>query len=400
MTILIETESTNGIILKVYFCRDFLTMLIAVNTRLLINNKLEGLGRFSYETLKRITRSHPEHQFLFIFDRPFAKEFIFSDNIQPVIAFPQARHPVLWYLFFEWGIPHVLKKYKPDVFLSPDGWLSLRTNVPSIPVIHDLNFFHNPEWISWLPMKYYSHFFPQFIYKARHILTVSEFSKTDIIQRFKIDPNKIDVVYNGTNLDFKPIPENNKKQIKNEYTDGEDYFLFVGLVHPRKNLTRIIEAFNKFKEKTSSATKLLVVGSTKYWTSDTELAYKRSVNRNDIIFLDRVNHDTLKALMAATLCLVYASLFEGFGIPILEAYSCQVPVITSNVTSMPEVGGEAAIYVDPLSVDSIANAMIDVFNTPFLSEDLKEKMTIQCQRYSWDDSSERMWNAIEKTIQN
>ncbi|HEY8401636.1 MAG TPA: glycosyltransferase family 1 protein, partial [Cytophagaceae bacterium] len=110
-------------------------MKIAVNTRLLLKDKMDGIGWFAYESLKRITRQHKDHQFIFIFDRPYAEEFIFSDNITPVVIGPPARHPFLFYIWFEYSIPSVLKKYKPDLFFSPDGWLSLSTDVKSLAVI-------------------------------------------------------------------------------------------------------------------------------------------------------------------------------------------------------------------------------------------------------------------------
>jgi len=96
-------------------------MIIAVNTRLLLKEKLEGIGWFAFETLKRITQNHPEHQFIFIFDRKYSDEFVYSDNIKPIVAHPQARHPVLWYLYFDWAVPHLLRKHQADIFLSPDG---------------------------------------------------------------------------------------------------------------------------------------------------------------------------------------------------------------------------------------------------------------------------------------
>ena len=115
-------------------------MRIAVNTRLLLKNKLEGIGRFSLETLSRIAISHPEHEFIFIFDRPYDKKFIFSQNIIPVVIGPQARHPFLFVLWFEISIPWVMKKYKADILLSPDGFLSLRCKKTCIVVDHDLLF--------------------------------------------------------------------------------------------------------------------------------------------------------------------------------------------------------------------------------------------------------------------
>ena len=373
-------------------------MRIAVNTRLLLPGKMEGLGRFTCETLRRITRAHPEHEFIFIFDRKFSREFIFSDNITPVIAFPQARHPVLWYLFFDWGIPPVLKKYKPDIFLSPDGWLSLRTKVPSLPVIHDLNFFHDQQWVDPLPRMYYNYFFPRFIRRANRIATVSEFSAKDISSQFGVDPKKIDVVYNGVNEDFKPLNEARKQEIRKKYTQGHPYFLFLGLVHPRKNLTRIIEAYSLYRKNTSSSTYLLIAGSTKYQTEDTHQAYVNSPYKNDIIFTGRLPEDELVQVLGSSLALVYASLFEGFGIPILEAMSCGVPVITSDLTSMPEVSGDAVLYVDPFSIVSISNAMQTISQDNKIRGDLISKGFEQRKKFSWDRSAKRLWESIEATV--
>ena len=109
-----------------------LRMKIAVNTRLLLKDKLEGIGWFTFETLKRIVRQHPEHTFYFIFDRPYDESFVFAPNVVPMKVFPPARHPYLWYLYFEWGVTRLLKQLQPDLFLSTDGWLSLRTDVPTV----------------------------------------------------------------------------------------------------------------------------------------------------------------------------------------------------------------------------------------------------------------------------
>ncbi len=105
-------------------------MRIAVNTRLLLKDRLDGMGWFTFETLKRITVSHPEHEFIFLFDRPYDPEFVFSANVKPVVAGPPARHPVLWYLWFDWTVTRILRKEKADIFVSPDGYLSLRTDKP------------------------------------------------------------------------------------------------------------------------------------------------------------------------------------------------------------------------------------------------------------------------------
>ncbi len=374
-------------------------MRIAVNTRLLLPGKLEGLGRFTCETLKRITRSHPEHEFLFIFDRKYSDEFIFSDNIIPVIAHPQSRHPALWYLFFEWGVPYILKKYKAELFLSPDGWLSLSSNIPSVAVIHDLNFFYNPQWVSRLPRKYYNYFFPRYITKANRIATVSEYSRKDISRVFDVPESKIDVVYNGVDESFHPVDDARKEKTKKEYAGGASYFLFLGLVHPRKNLNNIILAYNQFRNSSVIHVKLLIAGSTKYMTRDTRMIYQNSHYKDDIIFAGRIPEKHLNDLVASSTALVYASFFEGFGIPILEAMRCQVPVITSNTTSMPETGGDAACYVNPYKPDSIAEGMHKVVSDKKYSRNLIERGETQHLKYSWDRTAERLWNSINKVLE-
>jgi glycosyltransferase involved in cell wall biosynthesis len=371
-------------------------MIIAVNTRLLLKEKLEGIGWFAYETLKRITQNHPEHQFIFIFDRKYSDEFVFSDNIRPIVAHPQARHPVLWYLYFDWGIPHLLKKYKADIFLSPDGWLSLRTEVKSLPVIHDLNFFHYPNFATWFNRKYYYHFFPKFIKKATRIATVSEFSKSDIASQFGVNPDKIDVVYNGARDVLTPLDEQSQEEVRKKHTDGCPFFLFIGLIHRRKNVDNLIKAFDEFKQSVTSNLKLLIVGSKKYWNEEIQAAYDNSQFKDDIIFTGRMKTEDLNKVVASATALVYVSHFEGFGIPILEAMYCDVPVITSRVSSMPEVGGEAAIYVEPTSVDSIKDAMLRVFCDTNLRELLIERARIQRSRFTWDKTADLLWQSIEK----
>jgi glycosyltransferase involved in cell wall biosynthesis len=373
-------------------------MIIAVNTRLLIRDKLEGIGRFANETMRIITQKHPEHKFVFIFDRKYTDEFIFARNITPVIAYPQARHPLLWYAFFEWGIPRVLRKHKADLFLSPDGWLSLSTRVKSMAVIHDLNFFHFPEFIPWHVRQYYFHFFPRFVQKASRIATVSDYTRNDIATRFDFDPLKIDVVYNGANDIFTPIKDSERILTREKYTAGCPYFLYIGLIHPRKNLTSLIQAFEQFKQSINSNTKLLVVGSRKWWTADMQQALDNSAFRDEVFFAGRVNDNELHRIIASALSLVYASHFEGFGIPILEAMYCDTPVITSDTSSMPEVGGDAVLYVNPQSVDSIKNAMLSIFCDPNARQRLIEKARLQREKFTWEKTADMLWQSIEKEM--
>lgn len=375
-------------------------MRIAVNTRLLLKGKLEGIGWFTYESFKRIVRSHPEHEFFFIFDRKFDQEFIFSDNVTPIVVGPPARHPILHFIWYEISMPRILKKIKPDIFISPDSYLSLSSKYPDLIVIHDLNFEHFPEHMPWLSRKYYRYFTPKYARKSKRIATVSEFSKNDIVEKYKIDPGKVDVVYNGAGEKFKPISNVEKGIIKQKYSSGCDYFVFVGALNPRKNLSNIFKAFDSFKSDNQTKIKFVVVGEKMYWSNEIKLTYEKMQHKDDVIFTGRLEQDDLCKVVGSSIALVYPSFFEGFGIPIIEAFKAEVPVITSNVTSMPEIAGDAAMLVDPSSVEQIATAMYKISYDTEFANSLIEKGKVQRMKFSWKITSENVWRSIEKVILN
>jgi len=282
-------------------------MLIAVNTRFLIKDKLEGIGWFTCETLKRITCNHPEHQFVFFFDRHFSDEFIFSDNITPLVLSPAARHPFLWYYWFEFAVSNALKKLKPDIFLSTDGYLCLRTKVKSVLVIHDLAFEHYPKHIDYLTQKYYQYFVPKYAKKADRIATVSRFSKEDIIDKYQISSDKIDVVYNGANELYQPLNEQEKLEIRSKYAGGKEYFIYVGALHPRKNIENLLLGFEQFKKANPCNVKLLLVGRKAWQMSAIHHTYQKMAFKEDVIFMEHLQLDVLPKLLAASLALVYVS---------------------------------------------------------------------------------------------
>jgi len=370
-------------------------MKIAVNTRLLLKNKMEGIGVHAFNVLKRMTVSHPETQFLFLFDRKYSEEFIFSSNVTPLVIYPQARHPVLYYWWFEYSVARILNHSKPDIFYSPDGYLSRNTDVPSVPVIHDLNYEHYPNDLPRTESWYYRHFFPLFAAKANKILTVSEFSKQDISKQYHIDSSKIDVVYNGADNLYKPIEETEKKELRNKYSNGEEYFLYVSALHPRKNVKRLLEAFDKMKETANSPIKLVLVGPHYFKNSEMEKVYREMKFKDDIIFTGRLNVEELSKVMGAAFALVYVSYFEGFGIPLVEAMQCNIPIVASNVTSIPEIAKDAALIVDPFSIDSISSGMLEILKNEGLRKKLIERGQERRNLFSWDKTAELTWQSFQ-----
>lgn len=365
---------------------------------MLIAGKIDGFGRFSLEILKRLTHNNPQVHFVFLFDREYDDEFIFSDNITPIVLSPKARHPLLYYYWFEFSVKSILNRMNPDLFFSPDGFLSLGADCKQIGVLHDINFFHHPKDLKWIYSKYYNHFFPRFAKKSNRLITVSEYSKQDISKNYNINADKIGVVYNGISNGFYPRTEKTNLETREKISNGCPYFLFVGSIHPRKNIPILLKAFDVFKKQTGSPYKILLCGQFFWGLNEIEKVFDAMEFRSDVILTGRVGETQLQEIYSAAECLTYVPYFEGFGIPLVEAMASGIPIITSKTTSMPEVAGDAAILVNPLDVEEIANAMVEVSNNQHKKNQLVQNGLQRKNLFSWDESASRVWNCIVKTI--
>lgn len=372
-------------------------MKIAVNTRLLLRGKLDGIGWFTHEILSRIVRDHPEHEFHFLFDRPYDASFLFAPNVHAHVVSPQARHPLLFRIWYNWMIPRKLRQLGADIFVSPDMMVSLRAKCKQIVVLHDLNFEHYPQDLPAHIARYLSSQTPLFAQKADSIITVSQFSKTDIVKQYGVQPSKIHVVYNAAQPSYHVLSEQERKEVRDEWTQGVPYFIFISSIHPRKNLQRVLLAYDQFRRESGQEIKLLAVGR-RFWKNEVlDSTLQQMAFAKDVIFTGHLEQAALCRVLGGALSLVYVSYFEGFGVPIVEAFQSGVPVITSNVTSMPEVAGDAAILVDPLNVNDIAQAMLNIFQDSELRAGLIEKGLSRASQFSWEQSAKDFWNVIEHT---
>lgn len=373
-------------------------MRIGVNTRLLLAGKMDGIGWFTTETLKRITLAHPEHEFYFFFDRRPDPRFLFSSNVFPVTLHPQARHPILWYIFFEWSIRWALKHYKIDLFVSPECYMCLHTNVPTLTVFHDINYEHNPGNLKPSHQRYMEYFSHKFAQKSTRVATVSAYSKQDLIDTYHLSDDKIDIVYDGAHEGYKPLEFKEQQLIRQKYSNGCPYFIFIGTILKRKNLATLLTAFDKFKVTDTQQMKLVVVGHRVWWQDELAEAYDKMHHKDDVIWIGRADEILLTKLLGSAISLVFPSLFEGFGIPIIEAFQAEVPVITSNCTSMPEVAGDAALYIEPTNVLQLCEKLQLIATDESVRKHLVDKGRKQRDKFSWNNTSELLWQSIEKTL--
>jgi len=369
-------------------------MRIAVNARFLLRGRLEGFGWYTHEIMQRMVQQHPEDEFVFLFDRAYDPRFVYGPNVQPIVVHPQARHPILFRIWFEWMLPRVLRKSGAEVFFSPDSMCSLRSPIPTAMTCHDLVPLHHPEQIAKRHRNFLLRFLPRYLRRADQVLTVSEYVRQDIIQTCGIAPERVTAIHNGCREVFKPLEALEQQQVRAKYANGQSYFFYTGAIHPRKNIPRLIRAFDQFREKTGASVKLLLAGRFAWKTDDVSSAYEQARHRADIHFLGYVDDTELARLMASALALVYVSLSEGFGLPVLEAMYCDTPVISANTTCLPEIAGPAALLVDPLSETAICEGMENVYKDPNLVASLIAAGRQQRLLFSWDGAAEETYQAL------
>lgn len=387
-----------------YFC----PMRIAVNAIFLQKGKLEGYGWFVQEVFSRLAKKFPEHEFLFVFDRPFDQDFLFEKNCTGVVVKPAARQVLAFKIWYDFTAAQQVKKWKADVWIQPYGFCSLTSKVPQLLMVHDISFKHFPKQVSWHQRLYYHWGTPRFLKKAKEILTVSEFSKQDILEHYSLTAvnhitaenslaNKISVVHGAARSIFQPIHWSDKDATKGSYADGREYFLFIGGIHPRKNLMNLLKAFSLFKKWQKSNMKLLVAGRLAWQYEDLVEKLKTYKYREDVVMLDYVSDEQLAKITASAYALVYPSLFEGFGLPIIEAMQAGTPVICSNTSSMPETAADAALFADPNDPDAIAKQMLALYKDESLRNAQLEKGIQRAGEFNWDKTADQVWNAILKT---
>lgn len=286
------------------------------------------------------------------------------------------------------NIPIELMMGKLDIFHGPCFFIPNHFRCKSIVTIHDMMTFRYPEFLERKESVFYTNRIYVSVKRADAIITVSNFTKEEIVELLNIPEERIRVIYNGIASTFYPIKEKEKiEQIKAKYGVKGPYLLFVGNIEPKKNIEKLIHACIELRNSSIYKYPLLVVGK-KSWYFKTVWEVVQQLHAEDYsIFTDVVADDDLPYLYSGAELFILPSLFEGFGIPIIEAMACGIPVVASNRTSIPEITGDAAILIDPLNVDEMAGAMYNVLSTPLLRRQLVEKGIERAKKFSWEKTA-------------
>ncbi len=368
---------------------QFRRLRIGINTRLLLTHRMEGIARYTWEISKRMILANPQDQFYLFFDRPYDEQFLIAENVHAVHVFPPSRHPILWKIWFDRSMAKALRKHRIDVFFSPDGFTSMTTEVPQLLVIHDLTYLHYPASMKRGHLSYYQKMMPLFYKKADRIVAVSKTTRDDIVAHFGRKPDQeIAVAYNA-------LPE--QKPYPSRSIISEDYILYLGSIHPRKNIIRLIQAYNDFREKQPSKRIKLVLAGRKAFGNDTlDTVLEQLRFKEDIIFLGAVDEETKYNLLQQARLFVYVSLFEGFGIPLLEAMAAGIPIVHSDDPALMEVGNKIGKVAKSTDVNDISSAIVDALTDEDWRRQAVKDGKDRMADFSWDESASKIYQEIAK----
>lgn len=277
-----------------------------------------------------------------------------------------------------------------DMFFAPDHHIPFLKSTPVVATVMDIIPFIEPQWASGRLRRVKNFAFQRAVESSQHIITVSQHSKRDIIEYFDVDDNSISVVPLGVDSRFfERVDLGYIEEIRARYHIDRDFFLFVGTLQPRKNILRIIESYMALPKSAREESMLVLVGQDGWGSSELKKKIDEMVKDGAGLWLSYLPQDEVYALMQSAKAIVYPSLYEGFGLPILEAFASQTPIITSTTTSMPEVAGDAALLVDPYSIDEISSAMHRIIDDASICSKLVSMGSKRVEKFSWKNSAKR-----------
>ncbi|MBI3985207.1 MAG: glycosyltransferase family 4 protein [Candidatus Levybacteria bacterium] len=355
--------------------------------------KKVGIGEYAYELLLEFAKIQDERKVkfeIFLKENPRSEMPPPNSNLRYRTVGPKK----MWTQF---GLPlNLFLGKRPDIFFTPTHYAPRFSPIPTVISIMDLSFIHFPILFAKKDLYQLTNWTKYSVKNASKIFTISQFSKSDIIDVYGVDEGKIVVTYPGIK---KPTSVRilSMDDLRKKFGIDKNYILFVGTLQPRKNIVKLIEAFSKIEKENL----ILVVVGKKGWLYEDILSAPGRLGVGERVkFLDFVEDDDLPSLYKNALCFVLPSLYEGFGLPVLEAMKHGCPVLTSNVSSLPEAGGDAAIYFDPNNSDDIKEKIEKVIKNPSLRQEMIEKGYNQIKKFSWEKTAKETLKVLEELASN
>lgn len=361
-------------------------MIIGIDGNEANVKKRVGISEYAYQLLLQFSK--------FDSARSRNNKFIIYLKDKPLDSLPKANEQWEYRvlkpgkMWTQWRLPLdlYLHKPRPSVFFSMTHYAPRFTPVPTVISVMDVSYVRFPEMFTSSDLYQLQNWTAYSVKNAKKVLTISNSSRDDIIKTYKTPEEKVVTIYPGiknlTTLEPRVFGMN---QLQSKYHISDNFILFVGTLQPRKNISRLIEAFSKIERKNDL--QLIIIGKRGWQYEEILAAPEKFGVVEDVKFLENVPDDELNVFYQHAKCYVLPSLYEGFGLPVVEAMQRGCPVITSNISSLPEAGGDAALYVDPENVDDIAEKITKLINDKELREELIKKGKEQVKKFSWDKSA-------------
>ena len=364
-------------------------MKVAIDVRT-VTPVRSGVGNYVLHLLKGLRRVAPDEEF-FLVGLPKNLDVLSWDNpphLTHRTFISHESHPLgdIWEHFW---LPHILEQNQVKVLHGPATLIPLvRGRYATVVTIHDLVAFLYPETIPRKYAMYMRWLIRQVVSHSDRIISVSRNTKSDLVRILGANPDKISVVHEAAQPSFKPMKDQAEvEEARRRYGIDGPFIYHVGNIEPRKNLVRLIKAYLILRDRLGGGVRLAITGQKGWLTKKLMKALGGVELGQDVVYTGYVPHEDLPLLMNAAEVFVFPSLYEGFGLPVLEAMSCGTPVVTSNLSSLPEIVGDAAVLVDPYDEESIASGLQKVLEDQEFKNSLSVKGLEQAGRFSWSEAA-------------
>ncbi|MFY0253303.1 glycosyltransferase family 4 protein [Chitinophaga sp. 30R24] len=366
-------------------------MQIAVNAAYLQQDMPADTGRVATEIILAMCRQQPEHQFTLFFDGPVPVDLHFPANVTTVLLPRKGNKPWHYYWWQEWQLVHAMRPFHPDLFLGLGGALPLRSQVPAGLLIRDLSFLQDAGLQPAAQQRGLRKNIVKYLAQARRVAVLSDVSREELLRLAPAVADKTARLDTGLSHLYKPLEWEEREAVKKEFTNGAEYFLVTGSLHPRNNIIPVLKAFSALKKRQRSNIRLVLAGSITPAGAEISTALQSYKFRQDVVLVENPDEASLAKLTGGAYALIYPARLDGLALPVYAAQRCQVPVIALDSAAAREAGGDSVLYVNPASQDDLSEKMSLLYKDEQLRSRLLVKEPPIKPYNSWEHAAIQLW---------